>query len=57
MLPQIFVGSQCDRLNNHLLKFVSGDRYLTQPQIFSNDLICFRGRSQCCTEYLGDRFK
>ncbi|MEH2439157.1 hypothetical protein [Nostoc sp.] len=34
-----------DRLNDHLLKFALGDRYLTQPQIFSNDLMCFKGRS------------
>ncbi|WP_373529449.1 hypothetical protein [Nostoc sp.] len=34
-----------DRFNNHLLKFVSGDRYLTQQQIFSNDLMCFKRRS------------
>ena len=34
-----------DRLNIHLLKFARGDRYLTQQQISSNDLMCFRRRS------------
>jgi len=35
-----------DRLNNHLFDFVRGDRNLTQQQKLSNDLMCFRGRSQ-----------
>ncbi|WP_143289407.1 hypothetical protein [Brunnivagina elsteri] len=44
-LPQLLLQGQCDRINNHLFKFVRGDRNSTQQQIFSNDLMCFRGRS------------
>ena len=33
-----------DRFNNNLLKFVIGDRYFTQLQIFSNDLLESDGR-------------
>jgi len=39
-----------DRLNSHLLKFAEGDRYLTQQQISSNDLKCFRVRSLLRTQ-------
>ena len=34
-----------DRFKNHLLKFVRGDHYSIQKQIFSNDLMWFKERS------------
>jgi len=45
ILPQFLLQGQCDRLNIHLLNFVRGDRYFTQKQIFSNDLMYFGERS------------
>jgi hypothetical protein len=55
MLSQIFTQSLCDRLNNHLLKFAKGDRYLAQQQIFSNALMCFGGRSAIISRNLATK--